>query len=76
MSKKIKIIFTGESFYRESGSIMSPLYKETGERYDYGFLQRDLANGCDISIRQATPKELDFYKNKLSLIKAQDKNES
>jgi len=73
-TKQIRLVYTGDHFYKESGSLMSPLYKENGERYDYGFLQRDLANGCEVTIRQCLPRELEYYTSKLNILKGQDKN--
>jgi hypothetical protein len=47
---------------------MSSIYKIVGsgyERYDYGFLQRDLELGFTFEIRQATPLEIAGFEKRL-----------
>jgi hypothetical protein len=63
--KKKTIIYIGEHFYLNSGTIMSPLYSVDGARYDYGYLGRDLEAGFEVHIRQATGKELKSYIDRL-----------
>ena len=53
----VRLVYTGDHFYLESGSVMSPIYTEDGRRYDWGFVQRDLRAGNEITIRQATDAE-------------------
>ena len=56
----LDIVFIGDRFYTDSGTMMSPLYRKVnGEfhRYDYGFMARDLAKGMGVNIRQACPEE-------------------
>ena len=65
----VKLIYIGDHFYRESGSMMSPIYTEDGKRYDWGFVQVALRNGDEISIRQATQSEKDKYEAQLSRMK-------
>ena len=66
----IKLIYIGNRFYSESGTVMSPIYTEAGERYDFGFAAAALANGEEISIRQATPEELVQFNTQLTALKA------
>lgn len=61
----IEVIYLADHFYNESHSAMSPIYLTTGERYDWGFLQRDLSDGHDVHIRQATNDEYGYYERKL-----------
>lgn len=63
-----QVVFIGDQFYSQSGSIMSSVYevrtvngKKEYKRYDYGFLQCDLANGIRVNIRPATDKELGMF---------------
>jgi hypothetical protein len=55
----IKLIFIGDEFYEKSKSMMSCLYTEDGRRYDWGFVNRDLAAGRTVQIRPATQRELE-----------------
>ncbi len=58
--KMIKLIYIGSDFYTRSQTMMSPIYEEgTWERYDWGFVARDLRDGKSISIRPATDAEID-----------------
>lgn len=71
---EIKLIYIGDHFYNDSGSMMSPLYTESGARYDYGFMACDLRDGKKITIRQATVGEQDKYEAELQqLIKRKEK---
>jgi hypothetical protein len=63
---KIELIYIGDHYYEQSRSMMSPIYTIRGERYDWGYIQIDLANGHEVSIRQATPMERAFYDNLLA----------
>ena len=65
----MNLIYIGDHFYRESQSMMSPIYTEDGRRMDWGFVQCALRDGQDVNIRQATPTELDGYKAKLARLK-------
>lgn len=65
----VKLVYIGDHFYGESGTMMSPIYTEDGKRYDWGFVQVALRNGDEISIRQATQAEKDHYEAKLSRMK-------
>lgn len=69
---RLEVVFIGMDFYMNSGSIMSSVYTVEDEqytRYDFGFLQRDLAAGKEIVIRQATEEEMKIFEDKLSRIK-------
>lgn len=70
MNEKIKVIYIGDHFYMESGTMMSCLYLEDGSRYDYGFMKRDLLAGKAIIIRPATDAEIGQYERKLRAFKA------
>ena len=65
----MKLIYIGNHFYLESGTIMSPIYTEDGMRFDWGKVQVALRQGDSIEIRQATSQERDIYEEKLSEIK-------
>ena len=60
------IVYVGEDFYRKSRTAMSSVYTEDGRRYDFGFLQVDLANGEEVMIRQATEVERGMYEQRLA----------
>lgn len=61
----IKLIYIGDEFYWKSGTMMSSIYTEDGNRYDWGFVSRALARGEEVHIRPATDAELGFYYKKL-----------
>ncbi len=65
----MKLIYIGDHFYLESGTMMSPIYTEDGTRMDWGSVQAALKRGQTVSIRPATPSELDGYEAKLSRLK-------
>ena len=71
-----QVVFIGDQFYRQSGSVMSSVYevrtvngKKEYKRYDYGFLQCDLANGIRVNMRPATDKELGMFVKTLLKVK-------
>ena len=63
--KTINLVYVGQRFYTDSSSSLSSIYDEDFNRYDYGFLQRDLALGHNVTIRQATGLEIDYMDQKL-----------
>lgn len=65
----MKVVYIGERFYTESGSIMSSIYTEDGARTDWGFVNLALANGDEVHIRQASEVEIDFYESRLFELK-------
>jgi len=65
----VELIYIGEKFYFESNTVMSSIYTTRGERYDWGFMQRDLANNKSIHIRPATKEEILVFEGKLLSIK-------
>lgn len=65
----LTLVYIGDHFYSESGTVMSPIYTEDGERSDWGFVQCALRDGASVEIRQATEQERDFYEARLSEIK-------
>lgn len=65
----MKLIYIGDHFYLESGTMMSSIYHETGERSDWGKVNCALREGDTVTIRQATQQEKDFYEAKLSRAK-------
>lgn len=70
MNKQVEnLIFIGSKFYSESGTIMSCVYTEAGERFDWGFLEVGLEKGIFYNIRPATKKELDMYEQVLTKLK-------
>jgi len=52
------IVYYGDQLYWDSGTIMSPLYSEAGDRYDWGFISRDLQDGHIVLIRPASRDEM------------------
>jgi hypothetical protein len=70
MGIEVKLIYIGPHFYMESGTIMSPVYTESGERSDWGLIQLALSRGDSISIRQATQVEKCFYEERLASLKS------
>ena len=69
----MELIYIGPDFYRESETIMSPIYTVDGARSDWGFVQIALQNGESVHIRQATEKEMVYYSNRLNeLIKSKE----
>ena len=65
MKGTIRLIYIGEKFYSQSSTMMSSIYSTSGERYDWGYVQRALSQGLSISIRPATYKEQQVYEEKL-----------
>lgn len=60
-----RLIYIGDHFYTESGTIMSPVYSEDGARYDWGTIQCDLQDGKLVTIRPATNAEYGHYARSL-----------
>ena len=61
----------GDRFYSESKTMMSSIYEEgTHARYDWGFVQRDLRNGHTVTIRPATPAEMERAEAALARMRA------
>jgi hypothetical protein len=67
---KMELIFIGDRFYAESGSMMSPIYDVAGNRQDWGFVSVALRDGRSVHIRPATKKELAHYEKILEKYKA------
>jgi hypothetical protein len=67
--KTINLIYIGDKFYRESSTRMSSIYTEKFQRYDWGFVQRDLQEGKTVNIRPANTIEMAIAENELKLIK-------
>ena len=72
----MELIYIGEHFYLNSGSMMSPIYDVQGKRQDWGKIQIALAAGQSVHIRQATRKELSYYTEKLMEILENSKNDT
>lgn len=58
-SETIKLIYIGDEFYFKSGTMMSSIYTEKGQRSDWGFVNVALREGKNVSIRPATQVEMD-----------------
>ena len=58
--------YFGDKYYNKSGTRMGILYSETGQRYDWGFIQRDLSQGKEVTIKPATREMLDWADKQLS----------
>ena len=65
----MNLIYIGDHFYGESGTMMSPIYTEDGRRSDWGLVQSALRDGKTVNIRPATQQERNFYEAQLSLMK-------
>jgi len=65
----MKLVYIGDHFYPESGSIMSSIYTEDGRRSDWGQVQMALKRGESIEIRQSTLNERKPYEEELTQIK-------
>ena len=65
----VKLVYMGDHFYVESGTVMSPIYTEDGRRYDWGFVQCALRDGDEIVIRQATDVERAEAERQLRVLK-------
>lgn len=75
MNDIMKVIFIGDHFYEESGSIMSSIYIRPPHRYrgnidaymrtDWGQVQIALREGKEVQITQATEIERLRFTNKL-----------
>jgi len=50
------VYYFGDEYYWKSGTMMGALYTDRGERYDWGFLQRDVRNGEEVLVKPATPE--------------------
>ena len=61
----MELIYIGNKFYLESGTMMSPIYDVNGYRQDWGKVQIALQNGESVHIRPATQSELIPFNEKL-----------
>lgn len=52
------VYYFGDKYYDRSKTMMGVLYTEDNQRYDWGFLQRDVRNGVDVVVKKATPAML------------------
>ena len=65
-----ELFYIGDDFYPKSGTVMSSIYTVEGRfRFDWGFVQRDLASGKSVTIRPATPEEMKWAQAKLTEIR-------
>lgn len=71
----MKLMYIGDHFYHESRTMMSSIYGEDGARGDWGKVQIALARGEEVTIRQATQPERDFYEARLSRMKRDRESE-
>jgi len=58
------LIYIGEKFYLQSGTMMSSIYEQKNNHYsrtDWGFVSVALSNGDKIKIRPATERELKYF---------------
>lgn len=69
-----KLIYIGDEFYSRSNTEMSSIYEEgTWERYDWGFVSRDLKKGKTITIRPATDAEFKLAVKQLFKITGEER---
>ncbi|HUU90512.1 MAG TPA: hypothetical protein VM238_04800 [Phycisphaerae bacterium] len=66
----MNLIYIGEHFYLDSGTAMSSIYTEDGQRMDWGFVQIELERGEDVHIRQATADERKPYLARLAHLRS------
>ena len=59
------VYYFGDRYYAKSGTMMGELYDEKGHRYDWGFLRRDVKNGEEIVVKEATPAMIAWAEEKL-----------
>jgi hypothetical protein len=64
-----KLIYIGDRFYSESGTMMSSVYEIVGKgeyrRSDWGWIGIALQNGQTIRIRPANKKEITYFERRL-----------
>ena len=68
----MNLVFVGNKFYRESGTVMSSIYQEVAgklSRANFGFVERALENGEEVHIRPANKSELAWAEKKLEELK-------
>lgn len=63
------VYYFGDKYYDQSKTMMGVLYTDKGERYDWGFLQRDVSNGEDVVVRKATPDMIKWADQQLEQFK-------
>lgn len=63
------VYYFGDKYYDKSGTMLGVLYTDKGERYDWGFLQRDVENGEDVVVRKATSDMIQWAENRLEQFK-------
>ena len=76
--KTINLIFIGDKFYSESGTIMSSIYRlndneDSYERFHWGFVNVALRESKNVYIRPATEKEMLIFEKMLEDIKNERK---
>ena len=62
MKKPVELIYIGDSFYHESGTIMSPIYcvaQRAWQRWDWGKVSIALDEGQQVTIKPATEREIE-----------------
>lgn len=67
------VIYVGEKFYWESGTIMSSIYEARGDGYvrtDWGLIQSALQTGKAVRIRPATKGEVAYFEDLLDKMKS------
>lgn len=63
-----EIVFIGDSFYRDSKTMMSSIYEKNGDNFtrtDWGFVRLACDKGEHILIRPATKPELNMFSCRL-----------
>lgn len=63
------VYYFGDKYYDQSSTSMGVLYTDKGERYDWGFLRRDVESGEDVVVRKATPDMIKWADNLLETFK-------
>jgi hypothetical protein len=61
----IKLVYIGEDYYRESHTIMSSIYTEDGERFDWVMVTEALSRADEVHLRPARKSERLLYARQL-----------
>lgn len=69
MTPNCELVYVGEGYYKASSTILGVLYNtNTGERWDWGWVQVALTRGESVVIRPATDQELQKMDRLLKLV--------
>lgn len=63
------LIYIGKDYYWNSGTVMSSLVGEQGQREDWSTVEQALRDGNAVTIRPATPVEIKWADSVLAALK-------